>query len=249
MTALDKSLQVSPVRLELNQKEVHLWWAWLKRPDAQVQRLIATLSADELIRADRFRFERDRQRFIVRRGLLRTILGCYLGIAPDRVLIAYGYYGKPTLADNHSRSTLCFNLSHSNGLALYAVTSKREIGVDIEWIRAIPEAEQIAEQFYSVSESAAFRALSAEKKQEAFFNCWTRKEAYIKARGEGLSIPLSQFEVSLIPGEPASLLNVEQHPEEVSRWSLHALSPAPGYIAALAIEGKRVLITCKQWPE
>jgi 4'-phosphopantetheinyl transferase len=144
---------------------------------------------------------------------------------------------------------LRFNVSHSHGLALYAVTRRRKIGIDIERVRPISGPEQLAARFFSAGENAELCALPEHVKHEAFFNCWTRKEAYVKARGEGLSLPLNQFDVSLNPGEPARLLRVERDPQEAARWSLQGLTPAPGYVAALAVEGHGWRLACWEWRE
>jgi 4'-phosphopantetheinyl transferase len=144
--------------------------------------------------------------------------------------------------------TIQFNLSHSHGTALYAVSRGREVGVDLEFIRCDLEAEQIAERFFSHSENETLRALPLSLRTYAFFLCWTRKEAYIKARGEGLSLPLDQFDVSLIPGEPAALLSTRSYSDEALSWSLRNLSPASGYAAALATKARDWTLSCWQWP-
>ena len=142
-----------------------------------------------------------------------------------------------------------FNLSHSHGVALYAVTRGREVGIDLEYIRSDLEVEQIAERFFSRREIATLRALPIDLRTDAFFLCWTRKETYLKARGEGLSLPLDQFDVSLIPGEPAALLSTHRGSHEALRWSLQELTPAPGYVAALGVEGHGWDLACRQWPD
>ncbi len=144
---------------------------------------------------------------------------------------------------------LQFNLSHSDRFALYAFARERAIGIDIEYIRPIPEAEQIAEAFFSAYERAVFRSIPAHKKAEAFFNCWTRKEAYIKAIGDGFARPLDRFDVSFAPGEQARLLNVEEDLDEPSRWSFHELVPVPGYVATLVVEGHGGSLACWQWQQ
>jgi 4'-phosphopantetheinyl transferase len=233
--------------LALLSDDVHVWCAFLDQPAARAQQLAQTLSADERMRAERFYFERDRKRFIVGRGLLRTILGCYLGIAPNRLQFCYGPRGKPDLAEICGGRKLCFNLSHSQGLALYGITRDRKIGIDLEHIRPISKTEQIAERFFSVRENAVFRALPPSKKQVAFLNCWTRKEAYLKAIGEGLVRSLEQIEVSLAPGEPARLLSIEGDLQSAERWILQELTPALGYVAALVVEGYGWRLKCWQW--
>jgi 4'-phosphopantetheinyl transferase len=199
--------------------------------------LLHLLSHDEQARANRFYLERDRRRFIVARGALRTILGRYLGVEPGQLRFRYESHGKPFLSDDLGAGELRFNLAHSNELALYAFTCGREIGIDVEYIHPVPDVEQIAARFFSVNENAALRMLPESQRLEAFFDCWTRKEAYIKALGEGLTQPLDQFQVSLIPGERAQLLSVNDVPEKVMRWSMATLSPAPGYVGALAVKG------------
>ena len=247
MIALDCVWAYPQADLTLKRDEVHVWWASLDPSASHVQRLAQLLSADEYMRAERFHFERDRKRFIVGRGLLRTILGRYLQTEPSRLQFRYTFHGKPALTEAFDGDMVNFNVSHSQGLALYAVTRGREIGVDLECVRPISDAEQIAGRFFSARENAVFRTLPARKKLAAFFNCWTRKEAYLKAIGDGLARPLDQFDVSLAPGEPARLLHTEGDPQEVSRWILQELTPAPGYVATLAVEGHDWQLKCWQW--
>jgi 4'-phosphopantetheinyl transferase len=140
-------------------------------------------------------------------------------------------------------------VSHSQELGLYAITRNRKIGVDLEYIRTAFACEQVAERFFSSQEKATLRSLPPRLKYQAFFTCWTRKEAYIKARGEGLFLPLDQFDVSTIPGEPALLLNTRGDPQEANRWSLRELGPSAGYVAALAVEGHNWRLSCWNWRE
>ncbi len=226
-----------PETLSLGRTEVHVWRALLGQASPVVQDLRAVLSEDELARAERFRYRRDKVHFMVARGLLRTLLGRYLGLTPSKLMFCYSAHGQPVLDEAHHRNGLCFNVSHSHGLALYAVTHGRRIGVDVERIRADFATEEIAERFFSANEYARIKGLPSHLRSEAFFNCWTRKEAYVKAIGRGLSLPLGQFDVSLAPGEPVALLKVEDAPEEVSRWFLRELIPVPGYKGALVVEG------------
>jgi 4'-phosphopantetheinyl transferase len=237
-----------PADLALPGDEVHVWRASLDLPASHVQDLQHTLAADELNRAARFHFQRDRRHFIVARGLLRAILGRTLGVAPGQLCFCYSPHAKPALAITPGQEPVNFNLSHSGGLVLYALTRRRQIGIDLERIRADLEIEPIAARFFSRREYTVLRALPGSVRLEAFFNCWTRKEAYIKARGEGLSLPLDRFDVSLVPGEPATLLSTRDDPQEATRWSLRALSPGPGYVAALAVEGRGWRLKCWQWP-
>ena len=238
-----------PETLVLGCDEVHVWRATLDQTQSQIQSFLHNLAADEQARAERFYFERDRERFIVARGVLRAILGGYLNQAPECLSFCYRSHGKPALAGESGGDVIRFNVSHSHGIALYAVTRGREVGIDLEHIRSDLVVEEIAERFFSRREVAMLRALPTEAQRQAFFRCWTRKEAYIKARGEGLSLPLDQFDVSLAPGEPAALLGTRPDPSEASRWSLQELIPTPGYVAALAVEGRGLSLACWQWPD
>lgn len=233
-----------PETLRLDIDEVHVWRAILDQTPSQIQSFLHTLAADEQARAERFYFQTDREHFIVARGVLRAILGFYLNRAPECLSFCYSSHGKPALAWESGGDAVRFNMSHSHGVALYAVTRGREVGIDLEYIRLNLEVDQVAERFFSRREVAMLRALPTEAQRHAFFLCWTRKEAYIKARGEGLSLPLDQFDVSLAPGEPAVLLGTQRDPYEVSRWSLQELTPAPGYVAALAVEGHDWRLAC-----
>jgi 4'-phosphopantetheinyl transferase len=172
--------------------------------------------------------------------VLRAILSCYSGIEPSELRFLYGERDKPRLADETGGKWLRFNVSHSHGRALYAVTRGREVGIDLEHIRPGKDHAALAERFFSPREASTFLALPAELQTEAFYLCWTRKEAYIKARGDGLYLPLNRFDVSLIPGEPAALLRAQDQ----ERWSLHALTPWPDYAAALVVEGADIRISC-----
>ncbi|MFL6333270.1 MAG: 4'-phosphopantetheinyl transferase family protein [Pyrinomonadaceae bacterium] len=231
--------------LTLDVDEVHVWRAGLARDPATVARLLSILEPDERQRADRFHFRRDRVRFIVARAALRQILAAYLGGTPERVCFNYSPYGKPGLAG--APCDLNFNVSHSNEVALYAFARGCEVGLDVEFVREELAGMEIARQFFSKQEVDALGLLPPEARALAFFNCWTRKEAYIKARGEGLSHPLDRFAVSLAPGEPAAIVNTLDDPLEVSRWWMHEPRPGPGYVAALALRGAPRRVRLWEW--
>jgi 4'-phosphopantetheinyl transferase len=235
---------IPPETLVLGRDEVHVWRTDLDQTTSQIQSFHDTLAADERERAARFHFERDREHFIVARGILRAILGSYLNQPPGCLSFCYSSYGKPALAGAPDGNAIRFNVSHSHGAALYAVTRGREVGIDLERIRCGLAVMEIAERFFSRREVATLQTLPAEAQHQAFFCCWTRKEAYIKARGEGLSLPLDQFDVSLAPGEQDALLG-----SEASNWLLQELAAVPGYVAALAVEGRSWRLTCWQWPD
>ncbi len=226
----------------LADNEVHVWRLALDQPADRLDALRRTLAADERQRAERFHFDKDRRHFIAGRGLLRTLLGGYLGRDPGSLHFAYNPQGKPMLVG--AGADLRFNLTHSHGLALLAVSRGRELGVDVERIRPEFAGDAVARRFFSPREVAALSALGGERRHEAFFVCWTRKEAYLKATGKGLSLPLDCFDVSLLPGEPAALLATRHDPAEAARWSLRALSPARGFAGALAVEGKEWRLRC-----
>jgi 4'-phosphopantetheinyl transferase len=194
----------------------HVWAASLCVSPRALSRLAAMLSPAERERAERFRFELDGRRFIAGRSLLRRILGCYLRAEPSDIEFEYGPHGKPCLAGRFAESGLLFNLAHCENLALVAVTRHSMIGVDIERVRPLPDADELASRFFSPREHARYRGIPSGKRPAAFFNIWTRKEAWLKATGEGIACSLDQ-------AEPAE------------RWQLHDLTPAQGFTGALAI--------------
>ena len=224
-----------PVSPSIQPSEAHVWR--LKLNAHWTRELDDVLSQDDRARAARFRFERDRRRFSVARASLRMTLSRYLRLKPAAVKFESNAFGKPYLVAIQNKDALRFNLSHSHEMALLAVASGREVGIDIEFMRADFATNEIAETFFSRAEIQQLRAVAPELRTRAFFNCWTRKEAYVKARGLGLSLPLDQFDVSLVPGAPAALLDNRPDQGEVSRWSFQELFAAPDYAAALAVEG------------
>jgi len=221
-------------RMKLAPVEVHVWQVMLE--DRLADSLKHLLSGDEVSRANRFHFAKDRNDFIAARGLLRTPLAVYLDTNADELQFSYAEKGKPYL-EQSLRCGIHFNLAHSHGRALYAFSTFRRLGVDLEFIREDLAQDKIAERFFSPREIETLRTVPAEFRKAAFFNCWTRKEAYIKARGEGLSMPLDEFDVSLAPGEPAALLRNHKEPAEIDRWSMRSIPVTSGYVAALVAEG------------
>jgi len=222
-------------RLELAPGEIHIWSIRLDPPQPAVDRLGRSLAADEWERANRFRFDKHRRQYVVGRGALRGLVGAYTGARPEAVRFRYGERGKPYVAD--PAGDLELNLSNSDEMALVGFVRGVEIGVDIEFLKPMPDCEQISERFFSASERDVLRALPADRKEEAFFNCWTRKEAYLKAVGTGLAVPLDSFDVTLAPGEPPRMLTLEGDAERAARWFFQHFLPAETYIGALAIEG------------
>lgn len=214
---------------------VHVWRAPLPAPSGDIPRLAQLLSTDETERAGRIRFEKNRNGFIFARGTLRILLGAYLGLSPAELRFAYSAQGKPSLAFPED-CTLTFNLSDTDGMVVFAFARERRLGIDVEKVRLDFEVGPIAERFFSFAELLALRNVPEEHRHEAFFRCWTRKEAYIKAIGEGLSHPLHRFDVSLLPGATAALLSTRPDPAEVHRWLLRDIPVTPGHVAALAVE-------------
>ncbi len=220
--------------LALDADEVHLWQAALDDRPADI--FESFLSPDELTRANRFHFIKDRNHFVVARGLLRNLLAAYLGANSSELRFSYGAQGKPFLL-LETGTQISFNVSHAQGRAAFAFTRGRELGVDLEYVKDDFDDELVANKFFSRAEVLALRTVPTELRKQAFFNCWTRKEAYIKARGEGLSMPLDQFDVTLRPREPAALLSNHREEREVSRWSMQAIAAPEGYVGAIVVEG------------
>lgn len=241
----DNNWKIPPLRLSISKKQVHVWCVFLDQRESRIRQLETTLSDEEKTRAERFHFQKDRDHFIVARGVLRDILSRYLKRQAEQLSFCYNDYGKPKLAEDSKR--LNFNVSHSGGIALYTVTCGREVGIDVEQIRPDFAEEPIAERFFSQDEVAVFCDLESHEKKEAFFNCWTRKEAFIKATGKGVSFGLDNFDVCLVPGKSAALLSVKGDREEARRWSLINLDIKPGYKAALAVEGHDWRLRSWQW--
>jgi 4'-phosphopantetheinyl transferase len=235
--------------LRLNDDEVHVWCATLDAEAPQLEFFWQTLSQDEMARAKGFYSEQDRRRFVMARGLFRLILSRYLDTEPGQLRFFYSPYGKPVLADSLGRGALNFNLAHSGGLVLYAITCNRAIGVDVERMRTDFAYQELVGRFFSPRERRILRGLPPDTRCEAFFSGWTRKEAYLKARGDGLGYPPDQVEVSLGPGEPARLLSIGGDYQEACRWSLQTLGPLPGYAAALAVEGYDWRLIFREWTD
>ena len=226
-----------PGPLAVAHDQVHVWRASLRPSPAVLARLEATLSPDERARAARFRFDEHRVAFIAGRGAQRGILSRYTGLRPAALRYRESSHGKLELDGPAAAGGLRFNVSNSGDYALYALTLRREIGVDLERLKPMPDGIDIAKRFFSAPENEIFAQLEDDVRDLAFFLCWTRKEAYIKAVGEGLSMPLDCFDVTLLPGEPARLLATRGNPAEAERWTLRELDPGPGYVGAMAVEG------------
>jgi len=224
-------------RLALPEDEVHLWRIDLAAVAEGEQRWQQILSADERVRAERFHSSRDRQSFTATRALLRTILGGYLGSDPGQLIFRYSEKDKPSLSPGQSENPVEFNVSHSGARSLLAFARGRALGVDVEQIRGDFDHEAIAQRFFSEREQNDLAALAPAERYDGFFRCWTRKEAYIKARGTGLSLPLHEFDVSLKPGDENALLATRLDEVDATEWSLREVPAGHGYVAALCVQG------------
>lgn len=224
-----------PRYADLKAAETHIIRASLLLCHTTISRLGAILSSDEHERAARIYLAEHRRRYIASRGLLRSILGTYLDAAPRSLRFTHGSKGKPGLDCNEYTNRVMFSVSHSDGLALYAIARDGMVGVDVEHIRCGIDLDRIARNFFSRAEYAAYINLPQNEKTEAFFRCWTRREAFIKAIGEGWMYPLERFDVS-IGGRP-ELLRLDGNSALCGKWSIHHLNPAEGFIGALAVSG------------
>lgn len=232
---------LGPDKLALAATDIHVWAAWLQTSTENVPRCASLLAPEENERAARFRFDRHRNRFIAGRAVLRSLLGRYLNRPPEKLQFSYGQHGKPSLAAEFDQS-IHFNLAHSEDLALFAVTRLGPIGIDVEQIRPMADADDLVERFFSSRENALFQPLCGDQKSVAFFNLWTRKEAWLKATGEGIAHSLNRVEVTFLPDEPARLISLPQHSSS-KQWVLHELCPAPGFVGALALADLPVTIS------
>jgi 4'-phosphopantetheinyl transferase len=217
--------------IQLGSREVHIHGIWLKASDIALAHYRSTLSLEERQRAERFSFEKLRRSYTLSRGGLRILLAHYLNCSPNEIELTSGPNGKPALRES---SRVRFNMSHSGQMALYAFTLDCELGIDVEYLRQLDDPEGIAKRYFSATETSELLSLKSSDRGLAFFRCWTRKEAYIKAIGDGLAIPLDCFQVTLLPGVPARFIQIAAGLGTVGDWTLHHLEPEPGYIGALA---------------
>ncbi|MBM3277460.1 MAG: 4'-phosphopantetheinyl transferase superfamily protein [Candidatus Handelsmanbacteria bacterium] len=230
--------EAAPASLTLSESEIQVWQTTLPQTEEEAAPFLTLLSADERTRANRFLVPHTRAAFAGARGALRLLLGAYLGADPAQLRFGYGPQGKPALEGGG----LHFNLSHSGGLALCAFSLHLPLGIDVEQLRPQDTAAQLARRFFSAPEVAALEGMLPDRRAEAFFTCWTRKEAYLKARGEGLGLGLGSFAVSL--GEPAAILRSDEGEGECRRWRLWSLRPRPGYVGALCAPASNWSLRC-----
>jgi 4'-phosphopantetheinyl transferase len=232
----------------LPRDEVHVWRVALDWSQARTQAFNAVLSSDEQQRAERFHFAIDRVRHVVGRGVLRVIVAQCMRADAERLRFEYGAFGKPRLATGSTETPLQFNVSHSGELILIALAMGRAVGTDLERMRSDINVERIAASFFSPHERLALQSIPAHLRIQAFFDCWTRKEAYIKAVGDGLSLRLDQFDVCFLPGQEARLLATRPNPAEARRWVIRALDVGRDYRAAVVVEGAGWQLKILDWP-
>jgi 4'-phosphopantetheinyl transferase len=237
-----------PSEWQLDVHEVHVWAASLRVDAERADEFAHTLSPDETARAKRFVFDRDRKRFTAGRGLLREMLAHYLHREPEQIRFQYSMRGKPSLAGHAENENFHFNLAHSEDVAVFAFSRACPVGVDVERMRRMHDAESIAERFFSARETTLLKSLPEAEKQTGFFNLWTRKEAWLKATGEGIAKLLAQVEVTLRPGEHAQLISILGDTRAAKRWTLHDFEPADGFKAALAVPSLDLKVLCWSWP-
>jgi len=233
----------------LAENAVHVWQVRLDADEERERRFASMLVPEELARAERFHFRIDRQRWVVGRGMVRRLLAEYLGLRPAEVRLCYNSNGKPALTGESDRGGVKFNVSHSGELLFLAIAKAREVGVDVEQVRPLPDWRELAGRFFAPVEVATLDRVPAPARERAFFQCWTRKEAYIKANGLGMTLPLDQFAVTLGPGEPARLIHTDHDPRQLGRWTLRDVSPGGDYAAALAAEGSGWQLWCGICPD
>lgn len=222
---------------QLSKKDVHVWHVNVKSLAGRVHQWSNLLSQTERSRSEAFAHQSDQERFVIAHGVLRILIGRYLNVAPANLKFAEVARKKPCLEAIYADSGLQFNLSHSHGYVLLAFTYNRQVGIDIEYMRSLPDLEKIANKTFSLQENKEIKKLKPEERIAAFYRCWTRKEAFVKALGEGLYYPLDRFSVSIFPEESNCLLQIDERPAETSHWTILNLETDPEYAAALAVNG------------
>lgn len=223
--------------MKIHQDEVHVWLLDIASYWPRLANLLTLLTIDEQQRADRFRFQQHRDRFIIARSVLRLLLSQYATVHPGCLRFCYSSTGKPALGTGQTQQDIRFNLSHSHNVAAYALAFGREVGIDVEQVDHHHNCEALAARYFAASEQAELQFLAPDQQVQSFFQLWTCKEAYAKATGQGLSIPLNQFSVTLKAGQ-ANLVETPWHPPDAHRWRLHVLSIQQGYKGAIAVEGQ-----------
>ena len=239
MTRLNRQWKSAPGEFRIDRNTVHVWRAYLQPALASERKFVDSLSQGEIDRAKRFIRQSDRDRYIFAHGLLRSILGAYVGCEPQQLVFETKEYHKPFLVSPVGSNEIQFNLSHSKDMILIAVTGGTAVGIDVEHVRRVPDAPQIVNRFFSADERRFLNSLPPADFKEGFFDCWTSKEAFIKGIGKGLSYPLDKFSVIFSSEELDGMIYVHDGPVEAYGWKIIRLFPGPGYSGALAIEELR----------
>jgi 4'-phosphopantetheinyl transferase len=227
--------------------EVQVWRINLLRPPAEITRRQNLLTNAEKNQAAQFHSDRDQRRFIVRRSARRQLLATHLGLKPEAIRIESANFQKPAIAETQNPDRLRFNCTHSADWALIAIAREQEVGVDLEQHRPMADAGDLAGEFFSAHEIRELAELPPALKLAGFYNCWTRKEAFVKAIGLGLACPLNRFSVTLSPGRPAALLEVADDPDARTKWSLISIAANPDYSSALVVAGKPPAVNLWEW--
>jgi 4'-phosphopantetheinyl transferase len=238
-----------PPHLSLRPGEVHVWLAGLAQTPARLAEFRRLLCEEETTKAARFLQPRDRDRAVVGRGLLRKLIGKYLDVEPGGLRFRYNGCGKPGLESGCVGSPLEFNVSHSHDFVLLAFTRQRTVGVDIEHVRTKHTGDAIARRYFAPAEVVALSAVPSALQVAAFFECWTRKEAYLKARGDGLSRPLDSFEVAFGPGVVPAIRREDDPPDPPANWTVVNPPSVPDCAAAVVVEGRAVTASFWRWPD
>ncbi|MDJ0533219.1 MAG: 4'-phosphopantetheinyl transferase superfamily protein [Xenococcaceae cyanobacterium MO_207.B15] len=229
--------------LTLLNDEIHLWRANLNLSPQHIEQLETTLSEDEQLRANRFRFPNHRRRFVAARGILRQLLGFYLQTSGDIVSFTYNLKGKPQLAPDFSNTNLEFNISHSQDLALYSFNRDQIIGIDLEYLRDNVDYENIAQRFFCQREFNLITTCPKQQQLARFYQLWTAKEAYLKATGEGLAGGLETLEINFDSAGNIYLYKIKNQKNLAHQWSLYNFIPETNFIATIALSGKEKKLT------
>ena len=234
----------SPGNIELKPDSVHIWSVHISQNKSNLTYFWDLLSTDEQKKANAFYFSKDKNCSIIARGVLRELLGSYLKIDPKHIEFQYGKNGKPMFGNPEN---IEFNISHSGDVIIFGFTKNNEIGIDVEYIKQDPELLEIASNFFSDEEVKSLYELDTSERLLGFFNCWTRKESFIKAKGDGLSFPLKEFVVSLSPYKKTALLKTKWDANEKSKWVLESFVPSSGYVGAIAVQGRIKSLHYLKW--
>jgi len=247
MTLMDQFVLPASGNFSLSDDGVHVWRAWLKHSLEQVDDLATVLSDDENVRASRFHYAKDRSRFIAGRAILRTLLGRYLALSPNEIAFTYNQHGRPDLDKRVNTIGLQFNLSHSQELVIFAFACGQKLGIDLEYQRWLPDLSELAASCLSQTEFEIWSNLPTSQQQGAFYLLWTQKEAYLKAKGEGLLQPLNSIELPFEPETASHLDKIEDGSIGGCKWSTTSFIPAPGYLASLFVSGSGWQLTCREY--